>query len=136
MISKNFSIQEFVPKETYAKWGDKSIMFIDPRLVDVAQALRDKYGPLVINGGQYNYSGYRPPTCSVGAKESQHRFGRAIDCKFKQMTVQEVYKDILDNENYWIKKGISTLENILKTPSWLHVDIRWTGEDKIRIVNP
>lgn len=140
-LTSNFQIHEFVPKETYAKWGDqKSTWFIDPLIVQIAQALRDEFGPMVINGllngHQYNYSGYRPPDCKEGGKESQHRFGRGIDSKFKNFTVQEVYKKILENENLWLKRGLTTLEDISHTPTWLHCDCRWTGMDKILIVKP
>ena len=135
-VSKNFHIKEFVPKEIWQRWGKRSIWFVDPKIIKVAQALRNEFGPMIINGGNYNQSGFRPMSTKIGGKLSQHRFGRAIDCKFKDMTVQDVYSAILKNESHWMKKGITTLENINATPSWLHVDCRNTGSSKILIVNP
>ena len=135
-VSKDFTIQEFVPREVFEKWGDKSTWFIDPRLIQLVQALREEFGPITINGGTYNYSGYRPPECTIGAKASQHRFGRGADLKFKAHTVQEVYDAILKNEAHWMSKGLTTLENIKATPTWLHVDIRSTLLKSILIVNP
>lgn len=135
-VSENFTIQEFVPKEVYQKWGNNSIWFIDPVIIQVAQALRDEFGPVIINGGSYNYSGFRPADCSVGAKLSQHRFGRAIDCKFKNITPQKAYTEILVNQKHWMESGITTMENIAKTTSWLHVDCRTTNMNEILIVNP
>lgn len=136
MITKNFHIKEFVPKEIYDKWGDKSAWFMDMRLIKLVQALRDEFGPITINGGNYNLSGFRPPSSTVGGKLSQHRFGRAADLKFKDVTVQDVYAAILKNEEHWMKKGLTTLENIQATPTWLHIDIRHTGLKNILIVNP
>jgi hypothetical protein len=31
---------------------------------------------------------------------------------------------------------LTTYENIAATPSWLHIDCRWTGLDKLLMVNP
>lgn len=135
-VSKNFHIKEFVPKEIYNKWGANSIWFVDERLIRLVQFLRDEFGPITINGGSYNLSGFRPPDSKIGGKLSQHRFGRAVDLKFKDHTVQDVYKAILKNESHWMNKGLTTMENIAATPSWLHIDIRNTGMDKIKIVNP
>jgi hypothetical protein len=58
-------------------------------------ALRDKFGPITVNdwswGGTFKESGYRSATSRTGAKYSQHRYGRAFDCKFGHVTVQGVY---------------------------------------------
>lgn len=139
-VAENFDLQEFVPEEIFKKWQGSSLWFVDPRIIQTAQALRDEFGPMTINdkyrGGTYNYSGFRQPSCTIGAKMSQHRFGRAIDCKFKDITVQEAYASILADQSYWISKGITTLENIDFTKSWLHVDIRETGMNRLKIVNP
>ena len=141
-VSENFSCVEFVPPEIDAG-PYPNTWFIDPDLVVLCQLFRDTFGSVTINnwywGGQYKYSGFRPPTTSVGGKLSQHRFGRAGDLKFKDKTVQEVYREILASEYYWYTKGLRVLENVEKTPTWLHIDIRDTGSEylnKIKIVNP
>ena len=135
-VSKNFHIKEFVPVEIFQRWGSRSIWFVDPKLIELVQVIRDKFGPTTINGGSYNMSGFRPMTTSVGGKLSQHRFGRAADLKFEDYSPQEVYRAILEDEAYWMGKGLTTLENISATPTWLHVDIRPTGLNNILIVNP
>ena len=61
-VSKNFILQEFVPKGMYEKYGDSCIWFIDNRIIEVAQFFRDRYGkPITINdwhkGGLRNHSG-------------------------------------------------------------------------------
>ena len=144
MISANFKIQEFVPKEIYDVYGDRSIMFIDKRIIDIVQALRDISGrPIVINnwhtsspGNKYNESGYRKPDTKTGAKYSQHKFGRAADVKVSGMNPKDVVNLILKNEMYFVNLGLTTIENVEHTPTWVHLDCRWTGLDKINFVNP
>lgn len=49
-ISKNFYLDEFVPRVTYNKWGEKSMWFLDDRLVLLAQFFRDYFSaPMLIN---------------------------------------------------------------------------------------
>lgn len=137
-VSNNFSIEEYVPKAVFTQFGNRCIWFLDPKLIEVVQMLREQYGPITINNwhqaGNYEFSGFRPQWSSVGAAFSQHRFGRAADLKFNNYTVQEVYADIIDNKRTWLGRGLTTLENVDHTPTWLHVDVRPSKE--FLIVNP
>ncbi|KKN74681.1 hypothetical protein LCGC14_0388830 [marine sediment metagenome] len=141
-VSTNFHLKEFIDKKTYQKWGEASLWFIDPRIIQVAQFIRTRHGKAItingtLNGHTYNYSGFDPPRGYRKATSlSQHQFGRAVDLKFSGMTVQEAYKDIIDNQDVYLKIGLTTVENIEATPSWLHIDIRETRMDVIKIVNP
>lgn len=139
-VAANFYLQEFVSKSMYSKWGNKCIWFVDPRLFLLAQFYRDRFGGVTINnwlwGGKYNYSGFREPACKVGAKLSQHRFCKADDKKFDEVTVQEVYEDVIKNYDLYKKFGLTTIENIKATPTWLHGDLRNTMQDELLIVNP
>ncbi len=140
-ISENFVIQEFVPKEIYAKFGEASLQFIDKRIVDVVQLLRDLTGKAVTvnnwhTGGKYNESGYRTPMTKTGAKYSQHKRGCAADVKVAGMTPKEVVALILKNEKTFMDLGLTTIENTDATPTWTHLDCRWTRLSKIRFVNP
>lgn len=135
-VSNKFYLHEFVSKEIYASWGKRSVWFLDQRLFLLAQFFRDRFGETIINNNEYNYSGFREPECKVGAKLSQHRFGRAMDLKFKNATVQEVYKDVIENYDLYKRFGLTTLENIEKTPTWLHCDLRNVNQDELLIVNP
>lgn len=141
MISKYFIIQEFVPPEIYKVWGEKSIWFIDQRIISLADFVHEFFGASVtINnwnvGGQFHYSGYRPPDCATGGKLSQHKFKSAIDIKVAGYTPQQIYKTILANEKEFMAAGLTTMENIKATPTWNHLDNRHTGLKKILIVNP
>ncbi len=136
-VSQNFSLKEFMPRTTYRRWGNSCIWFIDQRVIHIVQLLRDRLGkPITINGAGYNMSGFRPPYTKVGAKLSQHRFGRAGDVKVEDVTPEEVQKEIEDNFDIYKKVGLTTIENVAFTKTWNHLDCRWTGMDTLKIVNP
>ena len=105
-------------------------MFLDARVIDIAQAVRELFDePIVINGrflgNTYKNSGYRTPQCSEGAYYSQHKFGRAIDLKFKSMPdYDEVRKVIRANFYLLSAHGLTAME--LGTDGWLHLDCRWS----------
>ena len=140
-VTKDFILQEFVPKEIYDQFGDKSIWFIDPKMPIIVQAIRDILGcPITINnwhlGGHYNNSGYRTPKCTEGASLSQHRFGRAADLKPDGISIREAMDKVKANFPMLRAIGLTTIENIAFTKTWLHIDTRWTGSDELLIVNP
>ena len=140
-VSNNFVLQEFVTPEIWASHKERSLIFIDIRVIQIAQFLRDIYGGITINnwhtGGQYSESGLRSFNTSTGAKHSQHKYGRAIDLKFSDTTNKKVYADILANAKKFYDAGIRVVEDIADTPSWLHIDVRNTGKvNEIIIVSP
>ena len=140
-ISDHFSLEEFVPQGIFNQYGQKAQWFVDPRLITLAEAVRLFFAkPVTINnwhtGGQFNYRGFRDPDCTVGAKLSQHRMGRAIDINVAGMTPQEVYKAILGASAYFMGKGLTTMEDIASTPTWCHLYIRQTNQSSILIVEP
>lgn len=132
-ITKNFSDKEVLPRELH---GYRWEWFIDFRIVEVAQKLRDIFGPITINNDRFNWSGYRTADCGVGAQFSQHRFGRALDLKFSNTTPEEVQKYIIENEAEFMALGLRRMENASKTKTWLHIDCMHTGKEKILIFNP
>lgn len=141
MISKYFITQELVPPDIYTQYGEKSMWFIDPRLIILADFLREFVGqPMTINnwdsGHTLSLRGFRPPDTTVGGRLSQHKFGRAFDCSFDDILPRTVYNSILSNEKLFMEQGLTTLENIEFTKSWLHCDIRHTGSSSLLIVNP
>jgi hypothetical protein len=141
-ISDNFYLDEFIDPIIYGKLGQRSLGFIDKRMIEAAEYIRNGMGsPLVINnwatGGQYRESGLRRYETRTGASMSQHKFGRAIDIKVKGYTPKQVHDFILKNERYLIQSQIiTTLENHAFTPTWTHLDCRLTMLQKILIVNP
>ena len=136
-LSKDFSLAEFVPPGIYQRYQDKSIWFIDPKIVVIAQFLRDRFGkPVTINnyhsGGDFQYSGFRDHGCMIGATNSQHRQGRAIDFRVSDMSPEEVRQDIAGNFKLYRSIGLTTIE--AGTPTWTHVDCRQTLSDHLLIV--
>jgi hypothetical protein len=134
-VSENYDVREFVPKETFDKFGDKAIWFVNPNLVKFAEWLSEQFGVhAVVNnwhtGGQYQYSGYRPPTYTQGAKESQHRCHNATDNKVAGVDPERVREEIRNNfKDLHDKFGITTIEK--DCPTWTHVDCRWTNQDNL-----
>ena len=60
----------------------------------------------------------------------------AIDIKISGLTPQEIYAHILKNAKTFMDLGLTTLEDIRDTPTWNHLDIRYTGLSEIKIVRP
>lgn len=140
-VASNFSLSEFIDPVTYKRFGTASTWFIDPTIVQVAQFIRTRFNKSVtINSwsskGQYKLSGFRPMTSTIGAKLSQHRFGRAVDIKIADL--KAVYEDILKNKYLYHKVGLRAVEDIKYTSTWIHLDCRWlrSDEKEILIVKP
>jgi hypothetical protein len=136
-VSKDFSLAEFVPPTIYEHFVDKSIWFVDPKIVQMAQFIRDRFGkPITINnyltGGSYQYSAFRDSACTIGATNSQHRHGRAIDFRIQGMSPMEIRADIIKNFDLYRPSGLTTIEG--GTPTWTHIDCRNTNMDSILIV--
>lgn len=131
-LTKNFLVQELLPPDVYAARGDASAQLIDIRIVNVAQWLRDNLGKAITinnwnSGGQYKESGLRNFETSTGAKWSQHKYGRALDLKVNGMDSEAVRQYIRTNWATLKNIGLTCIEK--DTPSWVHIDCRYTGLD-------
>ena len=144
-ISKNFYLEEFIDPETYKQYQEKSIWFIDGRLIEIVQKLRDRLGVvLYVNtwhheGGSFSHSGFRPPSCQVGASKSQHKFGRAVDIKtgdFSSNGADIIRDEIKSNWHTYNSMGLTTIEDAIFAPTWCHLDIRYTKLKTLLIVKP
>lgn len=164
-ISQNFDIREFVPKSTFQKWGANSTWFISEKAVKCAEFYKsfftsyykNKLGNdkvktvlIVINnwhiGGIKQYSGYRPPECTEGAKESQHRAFNAFDSEIfivfndgtkKEVDYKEIHQIIKDNEAEFMANGVTRVEDVSIATGWLHTDFAYIPNQKnILVVKP
>ena len=140
-VSEHFDLREFIPKEIYEQFGDKSTIFINPNLVVVCEWLRVTLNKsITINnwhtGGQYNYSGYRPPDCKEGARLSRHKLGVCADLKIAGMTPKQVFEYIKLHWKELRDMSLSTVEDINYTPTWIHVSVEWTDLDTLVIIKP
>lgn len=139
MKSKHFEIRQLVPPEVFTSRGESAWELIDQRLIFTLDDLWTEIGEFVVNdwhvGGQYKESGLRDADTGTGAKYSQHKFGRACDCKFKTVKPIDAYQYVMANHEKF--PYLSTVEDIESTPTWLHVDVR-NHNDKvvIKVVKP
>lgn len=129
---KYFALQEVVYPAAIQARGEQAWQLMDDRILRGADWLREKFGACTVNGkfnGKgFTESGLRDPFTETGAKFSQHKFGRALDLKFHKVTVKEVYEYIIRNPQEARDNGITTVEDIAFTPSWLHIDCRMLPE--------
>lgn len=123
---KYFGIKELVSKKVFEDRGDKAWALLDERALKTIDALRDRFGSTTVNdwpwGGANQYRGFREGDCSVGAQYSQHKFGRAFDCIFRDISAEAVRRYILENPEEF--PFISSIEMGV---SWLHFDVRNHG---------
>ncbi len=141
--TKHFKLYELLPKDFYEKYKhreDRLWFMFDARMLWTADQLWELYGPTVIANDWYwkgnnQYRGWRPWDCEIGAEFSQHKFGRALDQKFKHATAEEVRLDIKANPWRHEFRYITALEDNVK---WLHFDCRNWSKSKygLLIINP
>jgi len=130
MKSKYFKIHELVPKKMYEKYGKKSWRYVDTRLIETIDTLKEHFnlGTMTINnygfGGNREWSGIRTPESPNYSYGSQHSFANAFDIVFSHYTAEEVRNYIINNPH--IFKYVKGLE--LKV-SWVHLDVR--NEDEL-----
>lgn len=133
----NFVIQELVPPDVYQARGERAWELLDVYALITLQRIREVFGPITVNnwhaGGAYKESGLRSFTTSTGAKFSQHRFGRAFDCKGEK-TPREMADYILAHPERF--PYLTTIENPDATPTWMHFDTRNHHRVGIWVVNP
>lgn len=132
-IPKYFQPYELAPESVYDHFnvgGDEiSLNFwnlFDPRMLITADRIREYYGrKMVVNtwwwGGETQYRGFRPPGIDVGARWSQHKFGRALDSIIIGLDIEDVIKEILGSPFAYPFQYITALELDVQ---WLHFDTR------------
>jgi len=140
-VSRDFDIRELVPPSIWERFGQKSVWFVRPGVIELAQFYREFFdSPVRINdwhyGGDLTMRGFRPPSSGVGAELSQHRFGNAFDCDIEGLTADEVREAILKHESAFMEAGLTTLESGAYAPTWVHSDLRTTNKDQITMVAP
>jgi hypothetical protein len=132
-VPKHFALHELVPRHVFTERGEFSWELLDPRALRTLDALRSRFGSITVNnwrwGGSREWSGLRTELSPCGTQYSQHRFGRAFDCIFADISAEEVREFIRANPE--IYPEICSIE--LDT-SWLHFDVR--NCDPIKTYSP
>ena len=145
--TRHFRIEELVWPEFHAEYqarGDALFMAFDARALVTLDRLRERYGPLVVNdwlwGGEFRLSGLRPLHAGVGAALSQHVFGRAFDCKFRQVSAAEVRAELRSGRLRGPGQAFEHVTRMEDFPGmgWLHFDTgnHDAGRDGVRVVTP
>jgi hypothetical protein len=138
-VSKNFDLWEFVSKKILAQGEKTALLTVDKRIITVAQAIRDDIDRGVfINtynlGGHLENSGVRDFDTPIGAKYSQHKYGRAIDIKVPSMNHKEVVERIMKREMFFFNLGVRRIESLEATPTWIHIDLGVSNLDQSGII--
>jgi hypothetical protein len=135
---KSFLIEELVSPAIFKARGDRAWELLDVDALATLQRLRDRFGPLTVNnwhgGGPYSESGLRDMGTKTGAVYSQHKFGRAFDCKFRNSTSQEVGEYVLAHPGDF--PLLTVIEDTRHTPTWFHFDTRMHDRNGIWVVQP
>ena len=134
-----FGIKELVPHHVYAVRGEKAWQLFDYRALKTLEWLRENLGSCVVNdwswGGTFSQSGLRTfefymqdgitmsteANAKIVKSYSQHKFGRAFDCKFSRYTAEQARQWIKDN---WKDSGFDWSITLEEGVSWLHFDVR------------
>lgn len=140
--SNYFKIQELVCPETYKKFGEQAWMFIDERLLETLDIVREKIlgKPMVVNnwtaGGGFTQRGLRCNLCQLVRDKtksgklylSAHNFGKAVDATVQGMTAEEARKLIIKNQ-ILLPYPVRLEEGV----SWLHLDVYDAGKGKVSL---
>lgn len=138
---KYFGIKELVCPHVYEIWGESAWQFLDKRLLENLDWLREKLGkPIVVNnwanGGQYSQRGLRCNVCPMLIEKtdlrkvylSAHIFGQAADFGVVGMKAEEV-RD-------WIIAHADDLPHpcrLERDVAWIHMDTRVNSYEKVEL---
>jgi len=140
-MSRYFKIQELVCPHVLAVHGNKSWRFIDSRLIQTLDTIRERINrPIFVNYGNYTQRGLRCILCplvkaKIEAGElylSAHLFGKAAD-----FNVQGIESEVM---RLWLAKNANFLPWPIRLESgvsWVHLDIFPSFTDqKVYIFRP
>ena len=140
--SPYFDVRELVDQNTFKALSVNAAWLIDPNIVRILDLLREKLGaPVIVNnwhtGGPFKSSGFRSMSDKTGAMFSQHRRGCAADVKSAGRKPADLLAIINANFELFKAAGLTTIEDVNFTPTWLHLDCRPVAiENQFRIVRP
>ena len=143
MKSKYFKITELVCKHTHDRFKDNAWMFIDEKLVETLDILKEKIFPnnrIIINnwnaGGKYSQRGLRCNICDEAKTKttknthylSAHCLGKGTDMTIEGISAPEARK-IIEKNQVLLPYPIR-LESDKLAPTWVHLDVYNNGTGK------
>ncbi len=119
-----FRIEELVDLQSFTEWGEGCWNFFPQESLDMIHGIRTYFDrPITINnwlwGGPFQERGYRGPSSSIGALKSYHKRGMAFDFDVKDMTAEEVRREIIDNQE---NEHLRLIQRMERAVTWCHVD--------------
>jgi hypothetical protein len=136
---EHFRIDEIVDPATFATYGEKSLWFMDSRILWTADAIREYFNkPCIVNNyniakpGEYVYrdSGLRLEPVGA-ATRSQHIYGRALDIKIQGVLAGDARMEI--KSKWKAEPAFRFITAIEDGVNWLHIDCRNTNSDQLLI---
>jgi hypothetical protein len=131
-LSENFTLAEYTKSQTASRKGidntpgDEHLESARALFENVAQKVRDHFGPTIIT------SGYRSPALNEaigGSPTSQHSKGEAVDLEVPGVATAEVAQWISDNLDY--DQLILEFYTPGETNSgWVHVSYKADGSNR------
>lgn len=135
---KHFILQELVGPEIFQARGERAWELLQPAILITLDRVHDLFGAVTVNnwhaGGDFKESGLRNFNTLTGALYSMHKYGGAMDMKFRTVTPEEVSKYLLEHRTDFPE--LTCLENAEITKTWLHADCRNHSKSWIVVVNP
>ena len=135
-----FDLRELVDPFSFAEWGEGCWNFFPQDSLDMLHGIRTYFDkPITVNnwlwGGPLRQRGYRGPTSTIGALLSYHKRGMAFDFDVKDMTAEEVRREIIENQE---NEHLKLIQRMERAVTWVHVD-RGTvpnGYMRVYLFNP
>lgn len=135
--TKYFKLEELVNPTLYNTIDNNTLWKIfDEKLLKAIDFIREKYGPVFINSNGLTDCGLRQYDCSIGAKFSPHKFGRAFDLHIQSIENQQLNKEDKTKAYNRIREELFLLIDYINFEdniTWLHID---TFNREKRIFNP
>jgi hypothetical protein len=138
-IPSYFRLQEVLPEKQFALWfpkyGDRLWTLFDVRVLWTLDMLRDYYGAAAMNNwetekrwaARMQFRGWRPMDAGVGAALSQHKWGRAADVVFRDVSAEVVRQELRKDPDAERFQHITCIEAGV---TWFHFDVR--NHDRVR----
>ncbi|MDR0485930.1 MAG: hypothetical protein LBH29_04315 [Elusimicrobiota bacterium] len=125
---RHFTIKEIV-NPAFLKLTSEAILWsiFDERLLKLADAIREQFGSIIINGGGLTDCGLRQNDSATGAGFSAHKYGRALDLHICSIENKKLDKPAKTSEYEKLRVSLlsNTAFNILNFETniyWLHID--------------
>lgn len=134
-----FTHDELVTPDLAKKGAEFCFGLFYGRLLTGLDQLRHDVGfPIFVNdwaiGGSRKYSGYRPRNCQIGAENSYHKAGGALD--LHTHTPEQLAALIARVKAAGYMYGIRRIENPDITKTWLHIDCKEHARVGLHVFNP